>query len=265
MTAVVCWERAVGPLTELVVAADSRLRGGEEWDSCPKLFNLGRSDAVLAFAGDTHRAYPMVLQAVSMIGAYGGHDRRQLDVSALGDQLCRVLDDMLSRAVGAAAEEDPDCEFLLAGWSWRLGKFRAYKVHFEATRRTVRRPVFVSTPVGSAPPGLGGTAGSPLYATIGDAGRRLTSRLTQRLLVSPAPRLDMEPLDALVELCADASTPTVGGVPQVAKVYRTMRSETFVVSMDGTRAVGGRPLMPNENYDLRVLSRTGGGWEIEPG
>lgn len=264
MTAVVCWERAVGPLTELVVAADSRLSGGEEWDSCPKLFNLGRSDAVLAFAGHTERAYPMVLQAISMIGAYGGHDRRQLDVPALGGQLCRVLDDMLSRAVGVAADEDPHCEFLLAGWSWRLGRFRAYKVNFDATRTVLGRPVFVSTPVGSAPPGLGGAASSPLYATIGDAGRRLTSRLTQRRLESPYLRLDMEPLDALVELCADPATHTVGGVPQVGKVYRTMRSEPFVVSVGGTKAVGGRPLLYNENYDLRVLSRDPDGWSVEP-
>src|SRR2546423_14177496 len=47
---------------ELVFATDSRLRGGETWDSGIKLFNLGRPDCLLCFAGDTQRAYPLILQ-----------------------------------------------------------------------------------------------------------------------------------------------------------------------------------------------------------
>jgi hypothetical protein len=47
---------------ELVFATDSRLRMGEAWDMGLKLFNLGRSDCLLCFAGDTQRAYPLILQ-----------------------------------------------------------------------------------------------------------------------------------------------------------------------------------------------------------
>lgn len=49
---------------ELVFATDSRLRGGEAWDTGLKLFDLGRSDCMLCFAGDTRRAYPLILQAM---------------------------------------------------------------------------------------------------------------------------------------------------------------------------------------------------------
>ena len=46
----------------LVFATDSRLRMGEAWDMGLKLLNLGRSDCLLCFAGDTQRAYPLILQ-----------------------------------------------------------------------------------------------------------------------------------------------------------------------------------------------------------
>ena len=48
---------------ELLVASDSRLRGGYAWDAAPKLLRLPRGDSVLAFAGQTDFAYPLMLQA----------------------------------------------------------------------------------------------------------------------------------------------------------------------------------------------------------
>jgi hypothetical protein len=51
----------------LVLASDSRLTGGPIDGLAPKVFALPRSDALLAFAGDTQHAYPLVLQMVASI------------------------------------------------------------------------------------------------------------------------------------------------------------------------------------------------------
>lgn len=250
MTAVVCWERRVGPLSELVLASDSRLSGGETWDACPKLFNIGRSDVVLAFAGETRRAYPFVLQAIASVGAYGGSLRQSLDINQLVGHFRAVLNEMIDQVRDQADPEDPDCEFILAGWSWRCLSFRAYRVMFEPTKRA-----FISTAASAAPNSIGGDHASPIYLTIGDGGREITRRLAQARK-STRQALDLEPLDVLESICADQRFRTVGGSLQVSKAYRSLRTESFIVAgANKTPSISGRPLLKGENHDLRTLSK----------
>lgn len=269
MTAVVCWERRVGPLSELVIASDSRLGGGQRWDSCPKVFPTGRSDVVFAFAGNTLRAYPMVLQALATVNSYQAAARGDLDITDFASHLANALNHMLAINKGPAAEEPPECEFLMAGWSWRLGKFRAYPIRFQmgTTDKGERERMFIASIAGAAPPGLGGEAATPVYATIGDAGRKVTGALARIAQGRSAPvSLDMEPLSVLADICADAdlSFDSVGGPPQMAKVYRTMRTELFATAWKGSLCVSGRPLMTGENHDLRIVEADSqGSWAIK--
>lgn len=57
MTLVATWTRTTRTGRELWVMSDSRLSGGKFWDYGPKIFGIGRSDAVIAFAGDTSWTY----------------------------------------------------------------------------------------------------------------------------------------------------------------------------------------------------------------
>lgn len=66
VTTVVAWEREVGLQRELVMASNSRLGGGEEWDACARIFDIGRSDAVLGFAGNAWRALPLIFQVLAI-------------------------------------------------------------------------------------------------------------------------------------------------------------------------------------------------------
>ena len=257
MTAVICWERQVGPLTELVIASDSRLSGGETWDACPKLFNIGRPDAVLAFAGDTHRAYPFVLQVLSTIASYRGSQRRSLDITQLTPHLVQVLNYMVSIAEGPLAEAAPACEFILGGWSWRLGRFRAYNIVYEDAAKR-----FVSFAANRAPKVIGGLEASSVYSTIGDAGHAATSRMAAERRGAALP-LDMVPLETIASLSLSPKFHSVGGPPQVMKVYRHMITETFAVQWAGSETISGRPLLPKENHDLRVFHRNDNGtWSI---
>src|SRR4051794_22519859 len=74
------WVRYFGQSQELVLASDSRLRWAGAWDSCPKLFALPRSDAAIAFAGDTMWAYPIIAQTANHIAAYRPSTRRENDL-----------------------------------------------------------------------------------------------------------------------------------------------------------------------------------------
>ncbi|MDI3195416.1 hypothetical protein QK290_13425 [Pseudarthrobacter sp. AL07] len=200
MTAVIAWERRVGTLRELIVASDSRLGGGEHWDACAKIFDVGRSDAIIAFAGDTLRALPLIFQAVATGSSYEGSQLRTLDLPKFAGHLNNVINEVLSRAVGPAAEDPPDCEFLLCGWSWSLGRFRIYRYFFDASVKRFRYYAFTT-----APPGMGGTKATSMFGAIGDAGPKVMAYLARERniggrLMEP---LEYEPLEALHQLTRD--------------------------------------------------------------
>lgn len=274
MTAVVSWERRVGTISELVVASDSRLSevgvselvvatdsrlsGGERWDACAKVFTAGNSGAFIAFAGQTDRALPLILQAVSTVTSYRGSELRTLDISKLSGHLCRVMNEVLSHAVGPAADEPPGCEFLLGGWSWLHGKFRLYKYTF--SRREGEFKCFAVT---RTPPSLGRASAAPFYTTIGDGGRAVTGWLAEKRRGDKS-SLELQPLEALHQVSRDPNHDSVGGAIQVAKVYRSMRVEHFAVSIGGRITVAGRPVLGYENHDLRTLQRLDDGtWTTE--
>ena len=60
MTLGIAWERIIGGIRELLIISDSRLSGGQAWDSNPKIITLPRSDSILSFAGYTNDAYPLI-------------------------------------------------------------------------------------------------------------------------------------------------------------------------------------------------------------
>lgn len=54
---------------ELIFATDSCLSAGERWEAGVKLFELPRKDCFICFAGETSRAYPMILNLIHAIEA----------------------------------------------------------------------------------------------------------------------------------------------------------------------------------------------------
>ncbi|QOD04982.1 hypothetical protein [Pseudarthrobacter sp. BIM B-2242] len=254
MTSVVAWERQVGQLSEMVVSSDSRLGGGERWDACAKIFDVGRDDALLAFAGNTWRALPLVFQAVATTRSYNGSALRTLDLHQFARHLESVLNAVLDEAKGPAALEVPECEFLLAGWSWRLNGFRIYRYTFDKDNW---RFTGNGTP-GRLPPALRGHGRGTRFATIGDGGRRLQGALARdynKGLISGA--MDYHPLEYLYRQTQDSSRneESVGGPVQVSKVYRSIRVEHFAVRTANGLSVSGRPVLPYEHLDLRAIER----------
>lgn len=255
VTSVIAWERQVGPLSELVVASDSRLGGGEEWDACAKVFDVGREDSVLAFAGHTWRALPLVLQAVATTRSYNGSVLRTLDLPHFASHLQGVLNAVLGEAKGEAAAQLPDCEFLLAGWSWRLSDFRIYRYTFDQAQWRFT----VNSTGRRLPRALRGPGRGTWFATIGDGGRRLQGALArayrQGLIAGP---LDYHPLEYLYRQTQDPAVAehSVGGPVQVSKVYRSIRVEHFAVRTPNGLFTSGRPVLPYENLDLRAIERS---------
>jgi hypothetical protein len=218
MTLVAAWVRQVTSEEQLVVAADSRLSFGARWDCCPKIFSLRRNDSVLAFCGDTAFAYPVLLQLSNAILNYEKALSREIDITALRPHFIKVIDGMRSQVTnfptGAHGIDPTDFKLMLAGYSTRFHSFRAWSLSFDkASGKFNHRRLSLHNKR---------TKGTKPFLFIGDhishATKRLYSKLIERRKLT-AGRLDMEPLEVLVDMIESSQYETIGGPPQLVKVY----------------------------------------------
>jgi len=233
-----------------VFASDSRLSMGSDWDCCPKILTLPRSDALIAFAGDTHYAYPLALQLARSIELYpASHDRR-VDLFDLKGHCIRVFNQMRGMITDLPAGErspgDPATWFLFGGYSWRFGRFAVWTIHWDA-----HLDAFTTRP---AKLWRGQSGGRKLVVFAGDVSDEgelaLVDLLRKRNKLSLG-GLDMEPFEVLRDLIRSGDHDSIGGAPQIAKVYRYLQTQQFAVrwpTSDGVPHVMGRPALDYEDF-----------------
>ncbi|MEV4864103.1 hypothetical protein [Streptomyces ossamyceticus] len=258
MTLAAAWVRKTGGARELVVASDSRLSGGETWDRAPKIFELPRTDAVIAFTGSTSFALPAVMQLVSAISAYPPSRRRSSDLEAAKGHALAVFNEIYSnrRDYPSSGNPGPEADFILAGWSWRAAQFRIWylawdsseeKFKFRAVKPWRKRENVWCWFAGSE-------------NAVRDARRSLEIRLAQNGKSADS-YLNYEPLEIIAEACFRQNYRDIGGAPQVTKVYQHMNVQQFAVewpvegSTEQARSLylGGRPLLSYEVAFVPVL------------
>jgi hypothetical protein len=237
------WIRTAGKVEELVVASDSRLRPFA-WDAAPKIVVLPRNDAVVAFAGDTDFAYPIMLQMANTVASWDKAANRAQPLEEAKGHLLRVLNCMFGeftdlRGLG----QDTSAIFLLAGFSWKSQKFVIWTLHFDPSiGRFTFRP---------ATRWRGGNS-AKLLAVVGDevddAKEQLTALLRERRRLTTG-GFDMEPLEVLTAMIDSPKYVTIGGYVQLIKVYRSLRVVPFVIERGGIRSLFGRPLLDYEEPD----------------
>lgn len=259
MTLVAAWIRQVGNSEQLVVASDSRLSFGARWDCCPKVFPLARNDSLLAFCGDTAFAYPILLQLVNAILNYEKALSRELDITDLRPHFIKVIDNMRGLVTdlpkGTHGIDPTDFKLLFAGYSTKFRAFKAWSLYFDkAAGKFNHSPLSFHTKR---------TNGAKPFLFIGDnipdAMKRLYLKFQERKKLTTG-RLDMEPLEVLVEMIESAEFDTIGGAPQLAKVYP--HASVLPINVLWPRkdprfiAHFGRPLLPYEGSKYACLDLT---------
>jgi hypothetical protein len=146
MTLAVAWERTTPTGSELVFASDSRLRSGGAWDAGPKIFRLPRTDALMAFAGETLWAYPIAFQTIATMDANDSSRSRYYDLSAARGLALRSMDAMMRSGDAVTAHwDDIELEFLFGGWSWRDQEFLLWRIYWSrGEKRMHHEPVKAS-------------------------------------------------------------------------------------------------------------------------
>ncbi len=231
MTLCVAWIRQTNGTEELVFATDSTLTGGEKWDHGIKLFELPRKDCLLSFAGSTARAYPLILNLVSSISFDKHLDSPSTTIEEVLKHIAELFTDLIRRIVKEIVSEDihelrSAARFVFGGWDWQRGLFRVWELFYS---KEVEGFLFKEiTDDGTK---------TRFYTFIGDAQQddfsEQTKKRFQQLLIDEDKldsKLDMEPLKLLREIALDASIREVGGSLQIAKVYKSSRTEFFGIT-----------------------------------
>jgi hypothetical protein len=251
MTIAVSWIRTVGRTEELVVCTDSRLTGYGKWDCAPKLIPLSRGDCAIAFAGSTLYAYPILLQAMAVMKQHPRVQSRAIDLLELKGHLLRVLNSMIAQLTELPEKEDPPVQFLFSGWSWRKASFVSWVLHFDPhIARFTHRPI------------RGWTGGShkKYLSFIGDYFEDFKEILIEKLRQSGKIAnggFDMEPFEALRDILREEKYHSIGGAPQLVKVYRHANAIPHAIywpdRASGNISLLGRPLLSYESSQFLLL------------
>jgi hypothetical protein len=288
MTIAIAWTRRILNCEELVFVSDSRLsKDGRIFDAAPKALTLSRNDCAIAFAGLTQDAFPMMLQFSLAISSYRVAQRRSMDLSELKTHGLKIFDEMAkllqsdAQVIGAPPDDIPAAQFLFGGYSWIKKEFELWRIRFDKTRRRfvsveaewayldpLRRRVHMDK--------LARSERKTAIGRIAFAGdqapkaKRLFSQMMARRYREgeEISKIDMEPFDILTGMLRDPDhSPTIGGAPQLIKVYQYMQAVSFPIywpdKQSGRYFLQGRPCLGYENLDTKIVDPDNHSWPTE--
>ena len=205
-------------------------------------------------------AYPLMLQMRIAVDIHPRSRSRALDLYDFRGRIIRVFNHMTRYIhdfpTGVSELEAPDVLFLLGGYSWKKSNFVIWVLHYDSNSkqfafRTVspwrgiggkRKAVFI------------GNNENEMLAY--DAAARLRQILKERRKLT-AGGLDMEPFEVLRDMLREGKYDSIGGPPQIVKVYRYLNSMPYAVYWPNRESdqitVLGRPLLDYETLDYPIL------------
>lgn len=247
MTLCTAWIRQSNNTEELVFATDSTLSGGEKWDNGIKLFELPRKDCLLCFTGDTIRAYPLILNLVSSITFDNYLSKPEVSISEILNYISDLFTSLVKTVVSEINNEDihqlrGSAKFLFGGWCWQTNKFRIWHLFYS---KEVEGFLYKELTNDNDKTRFYAFNGEARYIDIEkDAQSRFNKLLFEQDKIDT--KLDMEPLFILRDIALDKTIREVGGSLQIAKVYKSGRSEFFGILWPSSQ---GKPYFQGREYN----------------
>lgn len=252
MTLCTAWIRQEQDNQELVFATDSMLTGsGETWKHGIKLFELPRKDCLLCFAGETFKAYPLILNLTSSIKFDAKVMNQHTDLRKVLEYICDTFSELINSLEDEIKLEEYDphsaAKFIFGGWNWQTQLLEFWEIYYGKNEKQ-----FLYKGYDSRNPRA--------YLMIGDnlqeAEELLMEELTRNGKKIQGP-FDMEPFMVLAKMARDSDNfRSIDGALQVAKVYQSSSTEFFGVmwqSINGKHTFLGRELNPYIKPQIRFI------------
>lgn len=247
MTLCIAWIRET-PEEELIFATDSTLTGGEKWNHGVKLFELPRTDCLICFAGETYRAYPLILNLISTIKHNDELKNPALDIQDVLYGIVEIFTELVKSIFdfpkGIAGEIGSEAKFLFGGWSWKESRFRIWKIYYSHEDELF---LFNEESDNEENSNVCVFLGDP-ETEENNISKKADDNYTS-LIISLGKirkKLDLEPLKVLVDMCRDKNVREVDGALQIGKVYKSGTTEFFGVMW---QSVFGNPTFLGKDYN----------------
>jgi hypothetical protein len=277
MTIAIAWIRKIRDCDELVFVSDSRLSGdGRVFDGCAKILTLPRPDCAISFGGYTGAAFPMLLQLALAIDSHSPSKRGSLDLVSLRTHMLKVFDSMAgqiqsSEHVSKPQDTNPGATFLFGGYSWIRKRFRLWSISYRPKeKRFAAEPSFwLGYSVEAKRIVLRkrkkelGDWNFGRIAFTGDqaplAKKLLLEKLNAAWMSGATQKtINMEPFEVVRDMLRDENhAESIGGAPQIVKVYQYMRSTPLAVywpqKQGGRIHLQGRACLDYERVDNWVV------------
>lgn len=259
MTLCVSWIRRCGHNKELILASDSLLTGGGDFTESPKIFPLKRGDCAIACAGDTSYSFPIVAHIIQSIDLNVKSKTRAQDFVDLVHYFEELMNSCLGSVVDPVAEKGkgPDFQMLFVGYSARFKDFRMVVYQYDKRSRMMKRrtvPTLKKNKV--AVIGDQGVAKKGEQNVVSRYRRALFLKLEQDGVRDNDP-IDMQPLDVLYNFIQDSQLRTVGGHPQMLKIYDFMSTLPYAIMERNDKDLVfymGRKLMNYESFPYPIFN-----------
>jgi hypothetical protein len=182
---------------------------------------------------------------------------------------------------GSVPDQAPAAQFLFGGYSWIKKEFELWKLKFS---KSEGRFISTEAPWARISSKTGGlrislkpksaeeiNLGRIVFAgdQAAHAAALLSKEMTRRFRAGEKiTKWDMEPFKVLVSMLRDPShSHTIGGSPQLAKVYQYMTAVSFPVywpdKASGTVHLQGRPCLGYERLDTKIVDPDLPSWTKE--
>jgi hypothetical protein len=235
---------------QIMEKSDSTLTGGEKWNHGVKLFELPRKDCLICFAGETYRAYPLILNLISTIKHNEKLQNSKLDLQDVLYEIADVFTELVNSIFEKPSGDSSigsEAKFLFGGWSWLENRFRLWKLYYshdvkgfvyseEAIENKLGKIAFLGDPEGDI--------SKEENNIVDTASKKYKQALIKKDRYDG--KLDMEPFDVLVDMARDTTIREVDGALQLGKIYRSGTNEFFGMYWP---SVKGKPTFLGKPYD----------------
>lgn len=222
MTLCIAWVRMANESEEIVMAADSCFSGGQRFLAAPKLFPMRRGDCAIACAGMSQYSFPVVEHIFRAFDINQKLRERASDITdvihTIVDIANRCLQEEKEPNSAAIPGEGPGFTMLIGGFSWKKKEpiFRILSFDWSSMKMTA-----------SSVPTIMGYQ----IAVIGDEDvvGPCRGKIHNKLVAEQqgGETLNMQPLDILMDYISDSKYTTIGGYPQLLKIYPFMNILPF--------------------------------------
>ncbi len=247
MTISTVWQRKFAGVDEIIFASDSRLSAGYRWDCAQKIFPIEGPNFCISFAGHADFAFPCIFQFQCMVKNYPRFATGAAPIAVAAKDFLAIVNQLHELVDDRMLAQFHQTEFLLAGYDFFTGEMYGKSIRYDEETNIYKRF------------DLGGIKSGEVQATVGFAGdgyHEFFKGLGTKIAAQKT-ELNYQPLETLNDVILQQDKySTIGGNPQIVKVYRHRNFLPYAVRQNENAEVTlfGRPLLQYERTLYPVVS-----------